>query len=154
MSETPYRILVVDDNDLNRDLLVRQLERKGYEVLTASDGRQALQLINLEPVDPVFLDIMMPGMSGIEVLRKVRKTRSSTDLPIMKDMPKCESMPNSIKALDFFALGYALCSTRLAVYLFLWHHFKIPLRGRVLRMFGVSSQPRLATATPKLIIHI
>jgi CheY-like chemotaxis protein len=50
MSETPYRILVVDDNDLNRDLLVRQLERKGYEVLTASDGRQALELINLEPV--------------------------------------------------------------------------------------------------------
>jgi CheY-like chemotaxis protein len=50
MSETPYRILVVDDNDLNRDLLVRQLERKEYKVLMASDGRQALELINLEPV--------------------------------------------------------------------------------------------------------
>jgi CheY-like chemotaxis protein len=50
MSETLYRILVVDDNDLNRDLLVRQLERKEYKVLMASDGRQALELINLEPV--------------------------------------------------------------------------------------------------------
>jgi hypothetical protein len=78
-------------------------------------------------------------------------------------------LENNIKSVRFIngsmfyfspcSLRYALCpvpyGAGLSVaYPDLWHHFKIPLRGRVLRMFGVSSHPRLATATPKLIIHI
>jgi adenylate cyclase len=64
----PSRILVVDDNASNRDLLSRRLQRQGHTVLLAEDGNRALALIEQEAVDLVLLDLMMPGISGYEVL--------------------------------------------------------------------------------------
>ncbi len=76
-------ILVVDDNELNRDLLTRRLAKKGFATDAASDGFKALEWLANHHCDLVLLDIMMPGMSGIEVLEKIRETRDGTELPII-----------------------------------------------------------------------
>ena len=76
-------ILVVDDNELNCDLLTRRLAKKGFATDAASDGFKALEWLANHHCDLVLLDIMMPGMSGIEVLKKVRETRNGTELPII-----------------------------------------------------------------------
>jgi CheY-like chemotaxis protein len=66
-------LLVVDDNEMNRDMLSRRLERRGYAVAVAADGHQALEMIGARPFDAVLLDIMMPGISGLEVLKILRE---------------------------------------------------------------------------------
>ena len=76
-------ILVVDDIELNRDLLTRRLARKGFATNAASDGFRALEWLANHHCDLVLLDIMMPGMSGIDVLQKIRETRDGTELPII-----------------------------------------------------------------------
>ena len=85
------RLLVVDDNELNRDMLSRRLERKGYQVDTAEDGYQALDMISKSPYDLVLLDIMMPGLSGIDVLTQLRQTHALTELPIIMATAKTDS---------------------------------------------------------------
>ncbi|MCK6480761.1 MAG: response regulator, partial [Planctomycetes bacterium] len=66
------RILVVDDNEVNRRIAVRQLERKGYLVETASDGAEAVEAVKRTPYDLVFMDWVMPGMDGFEATRAIR----------------------------------------------------------------------------------
>ncbi len=83
MTVDKAHLLVVDDNELNRDMLSRRLERKGYTVDIAEDGYKALELIDQNTYDLILLDIMMPGISGIDVLEQLRKTYSITDLPII-----------------------------------------------------------------------
>jgi len=81
--EQPANILVVDDNEMNRDLLARRLSKSGFAVSVAEDGLIALDWLDKNPCDLILLDIMMPGMSGIEVLEKIRLTRDGTLLPII-----------------------------------------------------------------------
>lgn len=76
-------ILVVDDNEMNRDMLSRRLKKRGFEVAVAEDGLIALEWLADNPCDLVLLDIMMPGMSGVEVLKTLRETRDGTELPII-----------------------------------------------------------------------
>lgn len=85
------RILVVDDNALNRDMLGRRLSRRGYEVGIAEDGQQALDLLHREPYDLILLDWMMPGLSGIDVLKQIRATHSPMDLPVIMATAKTEA---------------------------------------------------------------
>jgi class 3 adenylate cyclase len=77
------RILVVDDEPDNRDMLARRLERRGYSAERAEDGVTALRMIERERFDLVLLDVMMPGMSGLEVLDALRRDRSATELPVI-----------------------------------------------------------------------
>ena len=65
----PARILIVDDEPFNRDVLVQELELLAHEAVTAVHGRDALEQLAGEAVDLILLDIMMPGMDGFEVLR-------------------------------------------------------------------------------------
>jgi DNA-binding response OmpR family regulator len=81
--EESARILVVDDDPQNRDLLARRLERQGFDVETARDGIDALRRIDAEDFHLVMLDVMMPGMNGLEVLERVRRTRSMSELPVI-----------------------------------------------------------------------
>ncbi|MEK4545104.1 two-component response regulator YrkP [Bacillus sp. FSL L8-0173] len=74
-----HRILVVEDDRDIGDLLEESLTRSGYEVLTAKDGKRALQLVN-DSLDLVILDIMMPGISGIETCQHIRET---SNVPIL-----------------------------------------------------------------------
>ena len=76
-------LLVVDDNEINRDVLSRRLVQRGYHVAVAADGRQALEMLMTQPFDLVLLDIMMPGMSGFEVLTILREAHSAAELPVI-----------------------------------------------------------------------
>ena len=78
----PCSILVVDDQELIRDLLKDWLHAQGHEVLVASNGREALEIFTErgEDLDMVFLDMTMPEMSGIEVLEQIRTSNST--LPV------------------------------------------------------------------------
>lgn len=76
-------ILVVDDVAVNREILKRRLIRRGFRITEASGGREALEIIDSQAIDLVLLDIMMPDIDGLEVVRTVRKTRTTRDLPII-----------------------------------------------------------------------
>lgn len=77
------RILVVDDNEMNLDVLTRRLTRQGYEVLQATGGREALDVIESQNVDLALFDVMMPEVSGLDALAIVRETHTLADLPII-----------------------------------------------------------------------
>jgi signal transduction histidine kinase len=77
------RLLVVDDNALNRDLLTRRLEREGYAVVQATDGKQALETIRNGGVELVLLDIMMPEMDGYQVLEAMKGDTGLRDIPVL-----------------------------------------------------------------------
>ena len=76
-------LLIVDDNELNRDVLSRRLAQKGYSVAVADGGPEALVRIAKEKYDLVLLDVEMPGMSGLEVLGRLRETFTQTELPVI-----------------------------------------------------------------------
>jgi serine/threonine protein kinase/CheY-like chemotaxis protein len=99
------RLLVVDDNEMNRDTLQRQLERAGYEVATAAEGLEALSMIDSQSFDLVLLDVMMPGLTGIELLKIVRNDHSATDLPIIMATARDKS-ENMVEALSLGANDY------------------------------------------------
>ncbi|MFB3891438.1 MAG: two-component system response regulator [Phycisphaerae bacterium] len=77
------RILVVDDNAQNLELLVAYLDTLGCKVVTAADGVEALNQVRQGPFDLILLDIMMPRMSGFEVCRKLKSDPSTRDIPII-----------------------------------------------------------------------
>ena len=83
MAEPQYSLLVVDDNEMNRDLLSRRLERQGYRVTVAIDGRQALEFLNREPFNLVLLDIMLPEMNGYQVLEHLKADDSLRHIPVI-----------------------------------------------------------------------
>ena len=98
-------ILVVDDVEANRDSLSRRLRRRGYEVSEAAGGREALQRIEDNDYDLILLDVMMPDVDGLEVLRAVRKTYAATELPIIMATAKTEAA-DIVEALDLGANDY------------------------------------------------
>ncbi len=79
----PFRILVVDDVEANRDVLRRRLERQGYKVVVVADGRQALQALEAGGIDLVLLDILMPEVDGFQVLQEVKSRPVWRDLPVI-----------------------------------------------------------------------
>ena len=83
MASQQYSLLVVDDNEMNRDLLGRRLERQGYRVTMAVDGRQALEIINREAFDLVLLDIMLPVVNGYQVLEQMKADRLLSHIPVI-----------------------------------------------------------------------
>jgi class 3 adenylate cyclase len=82
MSEA-RRVLVVDDTPVNLKLLADLLGARGYTVTTAATGAEALEKIDAAPPDLVLLDVMMPGMSGYDVCRKIRENPATAMLPVM-----------------------------------------------------------------------
>jgi adenylate cyclase len=81
----PHRgvILVVDDNDDNRDMLARRLRRQGYEILTAAGGHAALETLGARAVDLVLLDVMMPDLDGYAVLQRLKADAALRDIPVL-----------------------------------------------------------------------
>lgn len=98
-------LLVVDDNKLNREMLSRRLQRKGYLVTEAENGNQALDLIEKKSFDLALLDIMMPGISGIEALEVVRRRHSAAELPVIMATAKTQS-EDIVEALRLGANDY------------------------------------------------
>ena len=105
MNSVPGRLLIVDDNEMNRDMLARRLERKGYVVGVAEGAQQLLQRIKQDGVDIVLLDIEMPDLSGLEALKMLREAYSPIELPIIMVTAKNQS-EDIVKALDLGANDY------------------------------------------------
>ena len=105
MTPTSERLLVVDDEPSNRDLLCRRLQRHGFSVEAAESGYGALERLRQGPVDLVLLDSMMPGMSGIEVLKELRTTHGPDVLPVIMVTAMTDSR-SVAEALDLGANDY------------------------------------------------
>jgi sigma-B regulation protein RsbU (phosphoserine phosphatase) len=99
------RVLVVDDTETNRDVAARWLRRKSYVVDTAEDGSRALKMIESTKYDAVLLDVMMPGINGIEVLRILRESRTPVQLPVIMATAK-DASDEVVQALTLGANDY------------------------------------------------
>jgi class 3 adenylate cyclase len=77
---TPPRILIVDDNEINRDILMTRLSPHGYELCQAADGEEALAMTRARPPDLILLDVAMPKMDGLEVCRQLK---NDPDMPFI-----------------------------------------------------------------------
>lgn len=77
------RILLVEDNEMNRDMLSRRLARNGHEVLIAVDGEQAIVMTDSEKPEIVLMDIGLPGIDGWEATRRIRAAPATSALPVI-----------------------------------------------------------------------
>jgi len=77
------KILVVDDNEDNREILVFRLQRLGFEVLVASNGKEAIETASQAKPDIILMDLRMPVMDGWEATRAIRQTEWGKDLPVV-----------------------------------------------------------------------
>ncbi len=97
------RILVVDDEHLVRNLTVQVLERAGYDVISVADAQQALELLDDQTVDLVVSDVVMPGLSGVELLNELRDLRP--DLPVLLMTGGSPQPERTSRALELGASG-------------------------------------------------
>ncbi len=109
-------LLVVDDNSLNRDMLSRRLGSRGFRVEVAEDGHAALELVEKQEFDLVLLDVMMPGLSGIDVLKRVRERFSESDLPVVMATAR-DATEDVVEALHLGANDYVTKPLDFAVVL-------------------------------------
>jgi adenylate cyclase len=99
------RLLVVDDSELNRDMLSRRLGSRGFAVEVAEDGERGLASIEQQAFDLVLLDVMMPGLSGIDVLKRVRERWPESDLPVIMVTAR-DTTEDVVEALQLGANDY------------------------------------------------
>ncbi len=97
--EFPRRILVVDDEELNRELLEDLLTPLGYQVTTSPDGASALEAVAADPPDVILLDVMMPGMDGFEVARRLKQDEATLGIPIVM-VTALKAVEDRVRALD------------------------------------------------------
>jgi DNA-binding response OmpR family regulator len=100
-------VLVVEDDRISRDLLVRALTREGYAVVEAADGAEALAALDEQLVDLVLLDITMPRVSGIEVLHTIRQRYGPDDVPVVMTSARTE-VEDVLGALQIGANDYVM----------------------------------------------
>ena len=110
----PPRILIVDDIEDNRTVLLRRFQRRGFEVVEADSGFKAIQHVNADNFDVVLLDVMMPEMDGIETLRRLRETKPASALPVIMVTARAESN-NIVEALELGANDYVTKPVDFAV---------------------------------------
>ena len=108
------RLLIVDDISDNRTILTRRFQRRGFDVVEAECGLTAIELIDKESFDLVLLDVMMPGMDGIETLKRIRSGNSASELPVIMVTAKSEST-NIVDALELGANDYVTKPVDFAV---------------------------------------
>lgn len=108
------RLLIVDDISDNRAVLTRRFERRGFDVTEAESGFDAIDMIESEAFDLVLLDIMMPGIDGIETLKRIRSRNSASILPVIMVTAKSES-ENIVGALEVGANDYVTKPVDFAV---------------------------------------
>ena len=92
-----FKILLVEDNEMNRDMLTRRLQRKGYELVIAADGKEAVRKAQLQTPDLILMDIRLPVMDGWEAMRRIKIIPETQSIPIIAltahamagDMEKC-----------------------------------------------------------------
>src|SRR5260370_26198079 len=105
MNSRPNRLLIVDDNEMNRDMLARRLASKGYEIAVTESAHGLLQRVKQDSTDLVLLDIEMPEVSGLDALKTLREAYSAIELPVIMVTAKSQS-DDIVRALDLGANDY------------------------------------------------
>jgi serine phosphatase RsbU (regulator of sigma subunit) len=105
MNSQTGRLLVVDDNANNRDLLCRRLSRQGYTAVAAEDGLQALNMLRAESFDLVLLDVMMPQLDGYEVLRQLKADQGLRHIPVIM-ISALDDMDSVVRCIELGAEDY------------------------------------------------
>ena len=106
MSVTEPTLLVVDDNEDNRYTLTRRLSREGFSnIATATNGREALELLRAKPIDLVLLDIMMPDMNGYEVLEHLKADPQLRHIPVIM-ISAVDEIESVIRCVELGAEDY------------------------------------------------
>jgi DNA-binding NtrC family response regulator len=108
---SPERILVVDDELFVRELLFEFLSKEDYKVVVADCGEKAVELTRSKPAEVALIDLKMPGMNGIETLKKIKEVHPNTSSIIMTGYPTLES---SIEALRCGASDYVIKPFKLS----------------------------------------
>ncbi|HEV8435001.1 MAG TPA: sigma-54 dependent transcriptional regulator, partial [Thermoanaerobaculia bacterium] len=103
MTERSLRVMIVDDEEVLRDVLEVVLRREGFDVVLAASGEEALNLLDGDEVDLVILDVMLPGISGIDTLRAIRIANPT--LPVVV-ITAFSSIDGAIEAMKFGAFHY------------------------------------------------
>ena len=101
----PARLLVADDNKVNRLLLARSLELQGHRVKCAENGRIALEMLRVEAFDLMLLDMEMPEMDGFQVLEQLTADRALRDLPVIVTS-SLEGVANIVRCIELGADDY------------------------------------------------
>ncbi|MDD5347944.1 MAG: response regulator [Candidatus Omnitrophica bacterium] len=112
------KILVVDDDEAVREFLARFLRQKGFQTVSvARSGEEALLLLEREPRDLVFLDIKMPGLSGIKVLRKIKTLYPETSVIMITAFAQKEIAEEALKegAYDYITKPFNLSYLELSL---------------------------------------
>jgi two-component system sensor histidine kinase/response regulator len=104
-SSTPARILIVDDQESNVKLLSNMLGQLGYEIMPSTDGEHAIQLLTERQADLVLLDVLMPGLDGFEVCRRIRSRPELADTPIIF-LSAADDKTFVVRALEAGAVDY------------------------------------------------
>jgi len=99
------RLLIVDDNEINRDVLARRLGRQGYTTAAAENGRKALEMVQTQKFDLLLLDIMMPELNGYEVLRHLKADSNLRDIPVIM-ISALDDMASIVRCIKLGAEDY------------------------------------------------
>ncbi|MGI8741788.1 MAG: response regulator [Bryobacteraceae bacterium] len=77
------RILIVEDNEMNRDMLSRRLARRGYDIILAENGEQGLEIAGTELPDLILMDMSLPVMNGWEATRRLKESATTAHIPVV-----------------------------------------------------------------------
>lgn len=77
------KILLIEDNDLNRDMLSRRLQRRGYAIVSAATAETGIELAASERPDLILMDISLPGMNGWEATQRIRQNEATATIPVI-----------------------------------------------------------------------
>lgn len=107
MSKNDYlfRLLIVDDNEMNRDLLLRRLGSSGYQLAAAENGKEALEIMQQQSFDLVLLDIMMPVMDGYETLEVMQKDEVLQRIPVIM-ITALDDVDCAVRCIEMGAVDY------------------------------------------------
>lgn len=105
LPEEQYSLLIVDDNEMNRDLLQRRLNRDNIEAATAENGQQALEMMRKQPFDLVLLDVMMPVMDGYQTLESIIKDPDLSRTPVIM-ITAVDNVDNAANCIELGAVDY------------------------------------------------
>jgi len=77
------KLLLVEDNEMNRDMLSRRLKKRGYEVVIAVDGQEGLEMVKTETPDLILMDMSLPVIDGWEATRRIKADPETRDIPVI-----------------------------------------------------------------------
>jgi len=137
----PSRILVVDDQEYNRDVLARPLQKEGHEVAVAENGIQALELLQQRNFDLVLLDVMMPEMDGYAVLQRMKANSVFRDIPVIV-ISALDELESIVRCIELGAEDYL---TKPFNPVFLNARTRACLEKKQLRDQELKSQKKIST---------